>query len=137
MSTIKRFGAIELKYKQTKKIVTLSTEITNIPATMTDTTFITTSSTGHLYLPAPSAGLQFDFIYGYGDDQAHVINYSGNKMLGHFTNATSGNVYSNGYADNVYFYNANPGDKISIVSDGTNYYVNGSTSVHNAIGWND
>ena len=79
-------------------------------------------------LPAVGTAAGFHVTFHAGSAQAHVINGGGTKMQGAIFDNTNGTTLArNAVTDKSSITLANPaiGDYITIVGDGTNYYVFG------------
>lgn len=93
-------------------------------------------------LPAPAAGLEFEFIVGNAPEAASytvVTNGSANIMRGHIltadVNAASDGDFEAAGGDTLTFVDAKAviGDRARFVSDGTYWYVQAACSVFDAI----
>jgi hypothetical protein len=82
-------------------------------------------------LPAVATAAGFHVTFHAGSAQAHVINGGGSKIQGAIFDNTNGTTLArNAVSNRSSITLANPavGDYISIVGDGTNYYVFGWTN---------
>lgn len=94
-------------------------------------------STYNITLPAPASGVNFTFIVGAAIGHAvtlksNAANVYGNIVSSDGTAVTSGNITS-AITNVVLGSTAAVGDKYTYISDGTNYYVFGSTGTHGSV----
>ena len=82
-------------------------------------------------LPAVATAAGFHVTFHAGSAQAHVINGGGSKIQGAIFDNTNGTTLARNAVSNrssITLVNPAVGDYISIVGDGTNYYVFGWTN---------
>ena len=126
------------------------------PSVLTEARVLTDSDSGKTYflnaaggftvtLPAPRAGVNFEFIVRTAPTTAYTIATNGaSAIIRGQVYTTDGNaatdpdVEQSGAASITFVANtAVVGDSVDLVSDGTNWYVKGFSSVWNAIGIGD
>lgn len=90
-------------------------------------------------LPLPQAGLEFDFVVKVAPTTAYIIasNGSANKIYGVVASAedAAGSVGCAAASDTITFVanKAIIGDRVKLISDGTNWYATGFCNVQDAI----
>lgn len=129
-----------LSYRELTEVVTATNVIT---AAESGSVFFLNSGTEFVStLPAPAAGLNYKFIVTAapsGADYTITTNSSANIILGQVytldvDSATNPDFETTG-GDTVSFVSAKSvaGDRVDVISDGTNWYVYGFCSVFDAI----
>lgn len=114
-----------------------------IAASESGTTYFLSAATEFVStLPAPAAGLEYEFIVAAapsGADYTITTNASANILVGHVTssdlNAAGDAALSATGFDTISFVSAKAivGDRVRVISDGTNWFVSGSCSAFDAI----
>lgn len=90
-------------------------------------------------LPAPQAGLEYDFVVKVAPTTAYIIASGGsaNKIYGVVASAedAAGSVGCAAASDTITFVanKAIIGDRVKLISDGTNWYATGFCNVQDAI----
>lgn len=124
-----------------KKAVTVLTATKTVLASESGTIFILNSATEFAStLPRPEAGLHYTFIVGAAPSGANytIKSYGdANIIHGQIVSAedAAGSVSTAAAADIVNFVSAKAivGDRVDVVSDGTNWYITGFCNVQDAI----
>jgi len=97
--------------------------------------FIILNSTTGSIVSVPNAGTGLDLTFIVGVTAAnHVITFPTGTLFGNITQGTAGNITVSGTNTSVTSSTSGSvGDRFKVVSDGTKFYINGSTSKANGV----
>ena len=122
-----------LNRRTTQKKATLSlTAAATLTESQSGQTFFLNLATGFtVTLPAPTDGVEYEFIVGTAPTTAYIVanasGSSGDNMIGHVLSSSGGaeDTETTAGGDQVNFVanTAVIGDRLHVISDGTNWYV--------------
>ena len=151
--TVEAIGVYEFRYNaERSKWIPVQAPIRNADVeTVATTNVITAAESGKTFflshateftstLPAPAAGLEYTFIVADAPESANYLiqtNSSANIIHGSIASAedAAGSVSCVAGGDEVNFVDAKAiiGDRVSLISDGTSWFITGTCSVQDAI----